>query len=339
MKKVCISMYEKNEKNAGPKAKVDVEKILLEKYLFEIKNMNVIIGGKLNGIKRILTALYYSYRYKDYDIVIIQTPIPLKNLERRIFKKIKNKVLFIHDIDGIRFQDNKVLENELIYYKQSKYIISHNDVMTKFLINNGIENKKIITLQAFDYLVNSDEILNNKIVRENVTVIYPGNLNSKKCPFLYQIRENKMLYTINAYGKGIDKKIENKKIKNCGSFEPGDLLKLNGNLGLVWDGNFDESDINEAYKNYTKYNCPHKFSCCLALGLPVIVWEKSAIANFVRKYNVGYTIRNLYDINDINLLEYGEKQKNAMEIGKKIRMGYYTQQVMNEIMSRINKKD
>ena len=53
-----------------------------------------------------------------------------------------------------------------------------------------------------------------------------------------------------------------------------------GNLGLIWDGASDSSDEDIGMKNYTRYNNPHKLSCYMAAGLPVIVWEKSAISKF-----------------------------------------------------------
>ena len=118
-----------------------------------------------------------------------------------------------------------------------------------------------------------------------------------------------MKYRINLYGVGIDKDINN-KIKYLNKYSPDELPnKIVGDLGLIWDGNYDESDENEGFKNYTKYNNPHKLSCYIAAGLPVIVWEQSAVADFVNKYNIGYTIKNLYDINKINLTDYTTKKK------------------------------
>ena len=106
---------------------------------------------------------------------------------------------------------------------------------------------------------------------------------------------------------------------------------------MVWDGNYDESDQNEGFKNYTKYNNPHKLSCYIAAGLPVIVWRKSAAAQFVNKYNIGYTISNLYDINNLDFSDYEEKLKNVSVIQKKVCNGKFTKDAINKVLEKIKK--
>ena len=73
----------------------------------------------------------------------------------------------------------------------------------------------------------------------------------------------------------------------------------------------------------------------MAMGIPVIVWDKSAIANFVKENNVGYTIHNIYDINNLYLSDYDIKRKTAIQIWKKVREGYYTKKVVNNILKKI----
>lgn len=336
MKKVCISYYAKNSKNAGPKAKTDIEKILNDDYNFEIVNINIKSNNFFNKIYSLIMSTYFSIKYRNYDIVIIQTPLYLRKFEAIIFKKIKNKILFIHDIEGIRYQDSKVLAYELNYYKNSKFIISHNEVMTNFLIKKGVKKDKIYTLKVFDYLSNNFKENNKKINLNNIKVIYAGNLKKEKCPFIYELNEKKLKYSFNLYGLGIDKELlkKNKKINYRGSFDPENIEFIYGDIGLVWDGHIDESDEDESFKNYTRYNNPHKLSCYIARGLPVIVWRKSAISEFVIKNNIGYTISNLYDINNLDFSDIEEKRKNAMVLSRKLRSGYYTKKIIDEIVEK-----
>lgn len=140
-----------------------------------------------------------------------------------------------------------------------------------------------------------------------------------------------MKFQINLYGNG-NEKINNKKIFYKGTFQSDNPLTISGKLGLVWDGNYDDSDANELFKNYTRYNNPHKLSCYLAVGLPVIVWSKSAISEIVEKYNIGYQIGNLYDINNIDLSDYDEKKKNVEKLSTKLRDGFFTKEVMRKII-------
>ena len=101
----------------------------------------------------------------------------------------------------------------------------------------------------------------------------------------------------------------------------------------MWDGNVDESDEHLTYKNYTKYNNPHKLSCYLAAGIPVIVWKKSAVANFVLKNNIGYVISSLYDINELDFSDYELKKKNIEKISKNLKNGYYTKKVIKQMLN------
>ena len=133
---------------------------------------------------------------------------------------------------------------------------------------------------------------------------------------------------------GVFKDINNEKMLYKGVFNPEELPnKLEGNLGLVWDGNYDESDEYVTFKFYTKYNNPHKLSCYIAAGLPVIVWNKSAIADFVRKYNIGYEISNLYEINNLDFSDYEKKKENVKDLTKKVRNGYFTRKIMKVVLN------
>ena len=229
-----------------------------------------------------------------------------------------------------------MFKDEIEVISHFKYIIVHNEIMKQYLVEKGINESKIYILELFDYICDDKEKIEyNKTIENRLTVIYAGNLAKNKSPFIYELNKEKMDYTINLYGKGIDESI-NDKILYKGAFKPEELPnKMNGDIGLIWDGNFDERDQNEGFKNYTKYNNPHKLSCYLAMGVPVIVWEKSAIANLVKKYNVGYTIENLYEINNLNIKDYNEKRKNVKELQNKVINGYYTKRVLEEIIEDI----
>ena len=85
-------------------------------------------------------------------------------------------------------------------------------------------------------------------------------------------------------------------------------------------------------KRYTKYNNPHKLSCYLASGVPVIAWEKAAIADFINENNIGYTINSIYDINNISILDWNKKLENVKVISKNVRSGYYTKKIFEDIV-------
>ena len=330
--KVISAIYFDEKRNAGPKAPKDVNEILKNKY-----------GARIYSCLR--TG---KYKYKIFiqiiksrftnEITILQYPLLGKKITY-LFAKKKKTILFIHDIWSIKKRDINKANYEIDIFKHFKYIVVHNERMKRYLINNGINEKNIYVLDFFDYLTN--KIPKKQLIRKddtnNLKVIFAGNLKPSKAKFLYQIEKNKVKFKLNLYGLGFDNnllKIDKKdNIKYCDSFEPDDLSNINGNLGLVWDGDYNESDENEDYKYYTKFNNPHKLSCYLAMNMPVIAWRKSAIAEQIKKYNIGYLISNIYDINNIDFSDYEEKRKNAEKIGENIRKGYYTQRVIDEIIN------
>ena len=312
--------------HAGPKAPRDVIKIIKEHYNAKVITYFSPVNRTQKIVERIrkLYLVLYIY-FLEQNISIVQYPFILN---KKIMKKLgKDNILLIHDLESIR--SNAPDETDVL--DAFSYIIVHNTCMKDFLIQKGIDKKKIYILEMFDYCC-QDEILNScDFSSRKPIVAFAGNL-SKKCPFVYQLDEKKMHFVLHLYGVGIDKDINAKELY-CGAFDP-DILpnKLQANLGLVWDGNYDESDEDQGFKNYTRYNNPHKLSCYLAAGIPVIVWEKSAVAHFVRKHNVGYCISNIYDINNLDFTDYNQKQKNALNVGKKIKKGYYTVRVVNQIL-------
>ncbi len=333
-----VSQYSYNSMHAGPKAKADIEKILKEEFNAEVKAYTYKETKKKSKVNDIILklrkTLFCFLNFKKNELTIIQFPFSNKLL---LTKKIKNKIAFIHDLDGLRKQEEKLNEKEMKFLKSCNYIVVHNKKMKSYLLENGINENKIYELELFDYLC-EDTISDTRERELNYkTVAYTGNLVADKSPFLYQLDTEKMNFKLFLYGKGIKENI-NEKLVYRGAFKPEELPhKIEANLGLVWDGNFDESDEKLLFKNYNKYNNPHKLSCYIAAGIPVIVWRESAVADLVTNYNIGYTVSNIYDINNIDFSDYDIKRKNVLKLSQKVQEGFFTKKVIFEILKDYNK--
>ena len=191
--------------------------------------------------------------------------------------------------------------------------------------------------EVFDYLCMGGTIqkAQQNISAGSVQVVFAGNLIREKSSFLYDLDGKKMNFRLNVYGKR-EELIKNGKICYRGNFS-ADILPshLRGDLGLILDGGITSVEM-DSYKNYTRYNAPHKFSCYMAACLPVIAWREAAIAEVIQKYQVGYLIDNLYEINDLDFSRYPEYRRNAQDLGEKVRSGYFTKQVFAQIEERWN---
>lgn len=331
---VLFTVIKSSNRNAGPKAPLDIGRILER-------------TGKVESV------LLESEEHKDYPLflrlirevkriqeedrkVILQYPLqPFSFFEQQeLFSKAysyfdPNKtILWIHDINQIRFSQRPECRAEVEWLKPFHYFIVHNAVMEKYL-REYIPTGRYICNEIFDYLC-GDDIIWQTSANEEIQIVFAGNLIHEKSPFLYELEPEKMRFRLNVYGKR-EELIKNEKICYRGNFN-ADILpgRLHGDLGLIWDGFLDSTDVS-AYKNYTRYNAPHKFSCYMAAGLPVIAWQEAAIAEVIRKYKVGYLIDNLYEINDLDLSLYTEYQRNAQDLGQKVRSGYFTKRVFEQI--------
>lgn len=322
-----VSQYITTVANAGPKAKIDVEKILKDNFEANIYTNKLLSENDNSIIHKFKKILFTIRALSTKEKVIIQHPFS-KN--KKMLNLSKNKIAFIHDLDGLRMNDDKLLQEEVEALNLFDCVIAHNAKMKEFLIENKVKTP-IYVLELFDYITHEEENNKEREIDNEIKIVYTGNIERDKAAFLYQLENEKMKFHINVYGAK-EEEILNKKIHYKGKKEANRLPnEMEGNVGLVWDGNIDESDENVGLKNYTKYNNPHKFSCYIAAGLPVIVWRKSAIADFVKKHNIGYVISNLYEINEIDFKDYDIKRNNVKELSKKVRAGYYTKNIIEQI--------
>lgn len=336
MNKVVITVSDYKKNNAGPKAKLDIEKIL-SKRGFSKLNLNLNVKSKLLKIKYILFTIPNIFRRSNYNEIIFQYPayssVLMKCFVKSIRKYTDAKLFFlIHDIESLRkFKDNpEFVEDEFQILNNADGLIVHNQHMKNWLQKKGIITP-MINLQIFDYL--NPQPLNDSFIY-NQTICFAGNL--RKSRFLTKLNWTNHRLTIFGpnplpdYPPVIDYQ---------GQFSPEELpTHLKSNFGLVWDGNsLDTCDGN--FGEYMQYNAPHKISLYLSSGIPVVIWKKAAMADFIKSNNVGLVIDNLTDLekqlSQLTNEEYLTIKKNAINIAKKLRIGYYTNKAIDQLEEEV----
>ena len=318
--KYYLKEFYVKEKHAGSKARLDAEKIMLEEGyqpFFQNNDSNPIT----------LT---------ENDVLILQFPLLWHSLKTLILTKLLRKrkfkaYLLIHDIESLRnrsiksFQDVKYA---ILHFLQNKTvlervdgIIAHNDKMKAVLVQLGIPEEKIISLEIFDYLIPHFE---EKKTYEKRTVLVAGNFDIKKAKYARQLPDNPefSIFGINFEEENLPQNVHYK-----GAFSPEELpYYLEGGFGLVWDGDSPYT-CSGMFGEYLKMNNPHKASLYLASGFPIIVWRQSALADFVSKNNCGILVDSLFEIAEtlksIHKKDYQELIENSKKIGEKIRQGYF----------------
>ena len=322
------------DNHAGNKARDDINTILSEKKIEEIGSYEY--REFRNWIEKILylfnpkiiVKLIKLFSIKNKKI-IIQYPFYCNFiLQWILIRCVKNNktCLIIHDVESLRDFGDWSEKKEVDLFNACWKIVVHNEKMKKALEKINVTTE-MINLQLFDYLRDNTSVKQRVLGNE---LAFAGNLIKSK--FLCQNLDS-MGLKINLYGPNYDENIINSKcVSYKGSFSPDEIPKsLEGSFGLIWDGNSVNTCDGE-FGRYMKYNNPHKLSLYISAQMPVIVWEEAAIADFVLKEGIGFTIKELADISKKieNMSEdtYAMYISNLDRLQKKVVKGDYTKKAL-----------
>lgn len=291
MKKYYIKLLYKRQYTAD-KARKDCDAILERQGYIGIN-----VGIKrscilLDNFLKFVSVCTLIYRIPKNEVLFIQMPAYNK-LSKLIyiisFFRTKHIQVLIHDLQSIRTASKSAFDDEQYILQRAETIIAHTPRMKDLLVSRGIDEGKIKVLMMFDYVVNS----RNQLCRNYANrVTFAGNF--RKSLFLRNLNQCKeaqfVLY--GAYSENIPK-YEN--VQYAGKFESDDIRKIEGDWGLVWDGDSCES-CTGLFGEYLKYIASHKLSLYIAAEMPVIVWSGSALSDYIQANNLGIVINRIEDI-------------------------------------------
>lgn len=322
MKKVVFSLVQNKQDNtAGSKAKDDVTSILKKSGFQEVKLY--LTDHKLNDLISNFLSFLLSFRIIYGAEVVFQYPIYSKTFTRFILPLLrlmtKKRIVLVHDLEMMRSGETAA-SLEVKFLNSFDYVIAHNSKMKKLLIEKGVF-RKIVSLELFDYL--TDEPISNQLDK---TISFAGNL--KKAKFLTKFKSE---VDVELFGPNPFPSYPS-NVHYIGEFTSDELSKhLNGWFGLIWDG--DSTQTGEGiFGKYMRINNPHKASLYMSIGIPVIVWNEAAIADFVNANGVGITVDSLTNLSDVlngvTVASYNQMRNSAIEVSKKVRSGYYTRRAI-----------
>lgn len=280
-------------------------------------------------------------RMETDGVLLIQFPILnslfFNNIAAGILEKAKAKknikiIVLIHDLDSIRFPDEKEKQekHEKNFWDLADVIIVHNYRMKEYLRKQGVK-KPMVELGVFDYILEPQTIKDREKYFQEVVIA--GNLDGNKAQYLRKLRELKKLEFC-LYGPGFEEKMKDQNVTYKGVYPPDQLPdKIQGGWGLIWDGS-SLTGCQGNYGEYLKYNNPHKTSFYIAMEMPVIIWKKAAMARFVEENQVGITVDSLEELpdilNQISYEKYKEIAGKTKKVSEKIRTGKYLQEALKE---------
>lgn len=319
------------ENHAGNKARTDIDKIFASRYdepLVNIVNREGVIDRLfLEGIKRFYNCRKISNaKNKTY---VFQYPCYIKCYRRALEKLVKNNrtIVIIHDLDFLRSMSKETIKDCINELNTYTVLIVHNNKMREKLEELGVTSA-MVTLTLFDYLLEDPPKTNRE---KSKTVAFAGNLAKSEFLKMHEIAQLKL--RINLYGPNYDSSlIKSSNILFKGSYTPEVIpFQLEGSFGLIWDGKSIDT-CSGSFGEYMKYNNPQKLSLYIAAGLPIICWNQSAISEFVKEHNIGFSVASLNDISDyidnINFEMYQNYVDNIVKLQRKVIKGNYTSQAL-----------
>lgn len=248
-------------------------------------------------------------------------------------------ILIVHDVKYLMGK-NKDIVKEMKKFSCADVIIVHNDNMKKWFEEQG-STAKLVPLYLFDYLENNSSYTPPQLSKNNTfDVVFAGGLGKAKSAFIYKLDALKNnSFHLKLYGSGFikeDVNTANSIINFQGMFSPDEVAKhIKGSFGLVWNGN----SINECaghFGKYLLYNNPHKTSLYLLCGLPIIIWDKAAVATVIKERQLGICISSLEELDgrlkNLSDEDYQLMVKNVAEVRKEIISGGFLKSAMEKAL-------
>ena len=334
-------------RNAGNKARNDVEEIVkregYQPLLLIVEDWYQMGTVKAQRHKAKALAQAFS-QLKSGDQLLIQFPMLHHSFfTTRLVRKIQRRgvqvYFIIHDLEALRYAnlDTVPLKHKIrVHLQESSLlkvadgVIAHNPIMKSVLVEKGLPEHKLVSLEIFDYLIPNYQEKDG--LSKDQPIIVAGNLAQEKAGYLYQLPARP---AYNLYGVGFDEKRALANETYFGSYLPDELpAALEGGFGLVWDGDSAQT-CSGVFGEYLRYNNSHKASLYLASGFPLVVWKQSALSRFVLENGCGIAVESLHDLKaTIDYLsdeDYQDLVEKTKYIGKKIRDGFFLTNALNKL--------
>lgn len=332
MKQFCIVERDSHEFHAGSKARNDVGEILTAQGWTALPIHRSQGKGTPDKLK-MAAVTWMDWRgvakqLSPGDTLLVQYPLDMYPKVSRLaipfLRGVKEKgvqlIFLIHDLDSLRGVEGN---GERQFLELADLLIAHNQEMTEYLCERGYGDKAIRTLDLFDYLLEEEPTACN--TQDPWEVVVAGNLRPDKAGYVYRLGQLDSKVRFRLYGPNYQEGVPQVGVKYCGQFPPEQLPQtLRGGFGLVWDG--DRLDCCDGvYGTYLKYNNPHKASLYLACGIPVMVWDQSALADYVVEHHLGIAVGSLEELprrlQHMSREEYQTLCQGAREMGARLRRG------------------
>ena len=323
---------------AGNKAKTDIEAILLHMGLGNAGLQQTRFSNPIKAYFHTLFSVLKSpWTLHPKDIVVVQYPFNkyFKFICRLAHMRGAKVVTVIHNLQSFTHKHFSH-KREIRRLNHSNYIIAHNQMMAKWLHDHGCK-AKISSLGIFDYLTRSTPNPQPSHLKP-FSIIYDGKLSPNQNAFIYHwlnALDKQTPIRLELYGNQFEPDAitnPDAPVDYKGFLSPDAIISTaSAHFGLVWDGNSIDS-CDGLSGEYLRINSPHKASLYLRCGIPVIVWNQSAIRHIINDFHAGIAVESLNDLPAIlakmTAEEYQTLRQGACRLGTLIAQGHFIQQAL-----------
>lgn len=340
-----LSKNYKGTNNAGNKAKTDVEKIMDTLGFRNIGFRQTRYKNSLiSFLVTFLSVLRCVILLRKGDTLVLQYPLrKYYSFICHIARLKKCKIItLIHDLGSFRRKKLTVAQ-EINRLNLSDSLIVHSENMKQWLIERGYRGD-LEVLEVFDYLSTKSTTVKLDTPQKPYRVLFAGVLKHRLNPFLYEVANNSVFYKMVLCGSSFeeDRLLNKNNVIYRGYVDSEELISNSeAEFGLVWYGSITLGDAqkNGEFDEYLHYNAPHKLSLYIRSGLPVIIWQKGALADYIQEKNIGICLNSLAELDDIlatiNTEQYLEMKANVIKESKKLASGHYFSHAINNACEKL----
>ncbi|MEM1998134.1 MAG: hypothetical protein QXZ27_08860 [Candidatus Bathyarchaeia archaeon] len=323
-------------------------KIILDvaRFSSELSFRQVFLGDRRN-ISSILR--YYFKLIREWfgaDVVLAIYPYLCVNIRRRHFLKVLESILinklskrtysilYIVDLPidrevilgSLKGEEYKrCCEVERRIFEGFSAILVFNENMKKIIQERyGFDDSKFILFEMLDYWAKDPPQEDFQFRFPLEIAFLTSSFDQERCSWIKELPRCKKVLNYHFYGMSGDwiRRLNRADFKYMGFISPDEAPKVicNHHFGMI---NYDP-----LIERYLQYGSTSKFSAYLSAGLPIICSSRfTYLSDLVQKYSVGVLFRSLDEIPEIllklNRETYGKMRKNSIELGEKVRHGYF----------------
>lgn len=253
-------------------------------------------------------------------------------------------VTIVHDVVSLK-KRHLDPRGEIQLLSKSASLILHTKAMQAWFEEQDV-HANIIELGAFDYLHQENPAVKKTPANfDKLRLVFAGNMGAAKS-FLYDLDSLEATnFKFDLYGIGFIadnvKDPQNTLLDYKGVFPADQVIdRIDGDFGLVWYGNSLDSCDGETGQ-YMKYNSPHKLSLYVLCDMPIIVWDKAAMADFVEQNGIGIRLKTLRELPEklaaLTPEQFAQMRANVQTTKAKMIAGGYLQDALDSALATVQK--